>query len=108
MFNYLYKQIMKKLFFGIAFMLVGSISFAYPSKPLEKVSETSFEHLPVENSNHCKSSYNIFSLLNKQVLEDCTVTTDLKITKDGKTTTIKGTMTVEGTSCADLLKKLIS
>lgn len=108
MFNYLYKQIMKNLFYSMAFMLMGSVAFANSGTVLEKHSEKSIMNLIVENSNPCKSNYLDLALFNRQLLENCTITTDIKITKDGKTTTIKGTTTIEGTSCADLLKKLMS
>lgn len=99
---------MKNLFFGLVIMLMCSPAFANSGTSVEKVSEKSSINLYEQNSNYYKGNYNSFTFYNKQVLEDCTITTDVKITKDGKTTTIKGTTTISGTSCAELLKKLLS
>ena len=102
---------MKNLFFALAFMLIGSFTFANTNKSVEKFSEPSFETLVLENSNDYTLSLNEFQFSNSEflALADCTLRGKFKITfSDGSSYSWEGTLTIVGQSCAEFLKEMMA
>ena len=84
---------MKKLFFAVAFMLTGIITFANNAKELQSVNlEEAIELIEKASS---------YELVEKESLVDCLLTFTF-VFEDGSTTT--RTVLVRGVSCDEILE----
>lgn len=102
---------MKKLFFALAFMLIGSFAFANSNEKLEKFSLPNLETVAFDNltTSNYTFSFNDNQITNSdQGLADCTLKGKFTITfSDGSSYTWEGTLTIVGQSCVEFLKELM-